>query len=36
VGYLADRYGPRDVFRVTLFVQALAVAGLVFVRSSLR
>ncbi|MFJ9844783.1 MFS transporter [Kitasatospora sp. NPDC101155] len=33
VGYLADRYGPRDVFRVTLFVQALAVAGLVFVRS---
>ncbi|MEV7602216.1 MFS transporter [Kitasatospora sp. NPDC089797] len=33
VGYLADRYGPREVFRVTLFVQALAVAGLVFVRS---
>ncbi|MGW1071448.1 MFS transporter [Streptomyces sp. NPDC002537] len=33
VGHLADRYGPREVFRVTLFVQALAVAGLVFVRS---
>ncbi|MFI2075966.1 MULTISPECIES: MFS transporter [Streptomyces] len=33
VGHLADRYGPREVFRLTLFVQALAVAGLVFVRS---
>ncbi|WP_223245042.1 MFS transporter [Streptomyces sp. CBMA156] len=33
VGHLADRYGPREVFRLTLLVQAVAVAGLVFVRS---
>lgn len=33
VGHLADRHGPRKVFQLMLVVQALAVAGLVFVRS---
>ncbi|WP_225851036.1 MFS transporter [Streptomyces sp. HPF1205] len=33
VGHLADRHGPREVFRLAVVVQALAVAGLVFVRS---
>ncbi|MFK0160477.1 MFS transporter [Streptomyces sp. NPDC090499] len=33
VGRLADRRGPREVFRLAVVVQALAVAGLVFVRS---
>jgi Major Facilitator Superfamily len=33
VGHLADRRGPREVFRIAVVVQALAVAGLVFVRS---
>jgi len=35
VGHLADRYGPRRVFQLTLFVQALSVTGLVFVHSVL-
>jgi MFS family permease len=33
VGRLADRRNPRQVFRIAVIVQALAVAGLVFVRS---
>ncbi|RLU80834.1 MFS transporter [Streptomyces griseocarneus] len=33
VGHLADRYGPREVFRLTLVVQAVSVAGLLLVRS---
>lgn len=33
VGRVADRRDPRDVFRIAVIVQALAVAGLVFVRS---
>ncbi|WP_198351709.1 MFS transporter [Streptomyces typhae] len=33
VGRLADRRGPREVFRIAVVVQALAVAGLVFVHS---
>jgi hypothetical protein len=33
VGHLADRRGPREVFRLAIVVQALAVAALVFVRS---
>ncbi|GGN45031.1 MFS transporter [Streptomyces fuscichromogenes] len=33
VGRLADRRGPREVFRLAVVVQALAVAGLVFVRT---
>lgn len=33
VGHLADRRGPREVFRLSIVVQALAVAALVFVRS---
>ncbi|WP_206188620.1 MFS transporter [Streptomyces kanamyceticus] len=35
VGRLADRRGPREVFRLSVVVQALAVAGLVFVHSFL-
>ncbi|WP_405656068.1 MFS transporter [Streptomyces sp. RK9] len=35
VGRLADRRGPREVFRLAVVVQALAVAGLVFVQSFL-
>ncbi|MGW2229856.1 MFS transporter [Streptomyces formicae] len=35
VGRLADRRGPREVFRLAVVVQALAVAGLVFVHSFL-
>ncbi len=30
MGRLADRYGPRDVFRMTLLVQALSASGYVF------
>ncbi|WP_220211881.1 MFS transporter [Streptomyces sp. WELS2] len=33
VGHLADRQGPREVFRLAVIVQAFAVAGLVFVHS---
>ncbi|MEU6535263.1 MFS transporter [Streptomyces sp. NPDC047000] len=33
VGRLADRRGPREVFRLAVVVQALSVAGLVFVHS---
>ncbi|MFJ2774332.1 MFS transporter [Streptomyces sp. NPDC087300] len=33
VGRLADRRGPREVFRLAVIVQALAVAGLVLVNS---
>jgi hypothetical protein len=33
VGHLADRRGPREVFRLAIVVQALAVAALVVVRS---
>ena len=35
VGRLADRRGPREVFRLAVVVQALSVAGLVFVQSFL-
>ncbi|WP_234336057.1 MFS transporter [Streptomyces sp. NRRL S-920] len=33
VGHLADRRGPREVYRIAVVVQALAVAGLVFVHT---
>ncbi|HEY1640193.1 MAG TPA: MFS transporter [Streptosporangiaceae bacterium] len=33
VGHLADRRGPREVYRLTLAAQALAMAALVLVRS---
>jgi predicted MFS family arabinose efflux permease len=33
VGHLADRRSPRQVFRIAIVVQALAVAALVFVHS---
>ncbi|QEV22153.1 MFS transporter [Streptomyces alboniger] len=33
VGHLADRRGPREVYRIAVVVQALAVAALVFVHT---
>jgi hypothetical protein len=33
VGHVADRYGPREIFRLAVVAQALAVAALVFVHS---
>ncbi len=33
IGHLADRRGPREVYRLTLLAQAIAMAALVLVRS---